>query len=156
MTNIPMPPDRSQTAPLVSSIIALSFGLLILVMGLVQLSFNLKSKTSDYTLEAILIPLGVVVMLGGIYGLRRVAMRRYIERHGIVTHAEILEAGFTKTEVDGQPVINLRLRVLPQDKAPYEVSMKWTMRPTDGMNLMVGKLVQVKVHPTKHREVIVA
>lgn len=151
-----MPPDRSQTAPLVSSIIALSFGLLILAVGLVQLSFNLTSKTSDYTLESILIPLGVVVMLGGILGLRRVAMRRYIERHGIATPAEVLETGFTKAEVDGQPVINLRLRVMPQDKPPYEVGMKWTMRPMDGMNLAVGKVVQVKVHPTKHREVIVA
>lgn len=149
----PSPPDLARTTQLVLGIVFLTIGLVLLAVGGVQLALYLRGAADRLTLEPIAIPAGLAFAIPGGLNLRRFLINRHIDQHGIPAEAQLLAVEHTKAEVEGAPVVKLELRVDLPGEAPYEVGVRWVMRPMDGVRLVPGSRVRVKVHPSRRREV---
>ncbi|WP_437729056.1 hypothetical protein [Sorangium sp. So ce861] len=154
--NLPTPPDQGKQSQLLGGVISTSIGVVLLAVGLIQLLFfYLPGKTPRLTIELILIPMGLLFGIPGALDLRRSLLNRWVMRHGVPAQAEVLRRDFTKKQYNGNPVSRLRLRVLPRDGEPYVVTIDWIAH-TELMMLTPGRVVPVKVHPTKPRAVVIA
>lgn len=147
------PPDLARTTQLVLGIVFTSLGLLLVTLGLVQLSYYLGGAAKTLTIEPIVIPAGLIFFIPGASHLRRYLINRTIDLHGIPAEAQLLRIEHTKAKIQGQPVIQLVMRVNAANKAPYEVTIRWLMRPMDGVRLVEGRMLRVKIHPTRDNEV---
>lgn len=147
------PPDLARTTQLVLGIVFTCLGLLLVTLGLVQLSYFLGGAAKTLTIEPIVIPVGLIFFIPGSLHLRRYLINRTIDLHGIPAEAQLLRIEHTKAKVQGQPVIQLVLRVNAPNKAPYDVTIRWLMRPMDGVRLVEGRMLRVKIHPTRDNEV---
>jgi len=153
---MPSPPDSAKTTQLVLGIVFLSLGLLLLLVGCIQLSLYLSGPANRLTIEPILIPVGLIFSIPGGLNLRRFLINRYIDRHGISADALLVHIAYTKTEIEGQAIVKLHLRVNHPERPAYDAHIRWMMRPMDGLLLQQGRTVRVKVHPGNHREVVLA
>jgi hypothetical protein len=154
--NTPTPPNLAKTTQLVLGIVFLTLGVVLLAVGGIQLALYLSGAAHHLTLEPIAIPVGLAFAIPGGLRLRRYFLDRQIELHGTPAEADLLSVEHTKAEVEGHPVVRLHLRVYLAGEAPYEVRIRWTMRPLDGTRLVPGRRVNVKVHPRSRREVALA
>jgi len=151
--NVASPPDLAKTTQLVLGIVFTLLGLLLVTLGLIQLSYYLGGAAKTLTIEPIVIPVGLIFFIPGARHLRRYLINRTIDLHGIPAEAQLLRIEHTKARVQGQPVIQLALRVHAPNKAPYEVTIRWLMRPMDGVMLVEGRMLRVKIHPSRDNEV---
>jgi hypothetical protein len=147
------PPDLAKTTQLVLGIVFTILGLLLLAAGFVQLSAYLGGAVKQLTIEPIVIPVGLAFAIPGSIHLRRYLINRTIDQQGIPAQAQLLRIEHTQAKVQGSPVVKLELRVNMANRPPYDVRIRWLMRPMDGIRLVEGRTVQVKVHPTRPNEV---
>jgi hypothetical protein len=156
----PIPLDQGTKTQLLSGVIGTSVGAVLLTPALALLySYYLASKTPMLTrvVLAIGLPLTLMALLFGIPGvrdLRRALVTRRVMRYGVPAQAEVLDRKFTKRRYNQYYVIRLRLRVLPRDAAPYEVTIDW-LSGAETLMVTPGRLVPVKVDPRNPRAVVV-
>jgi hypothetical protein len=153
---LPTAPNRAKNTELILGSIFFALGLLLLVAGGVQLALYLGGFAGRLTIEPIVIPAGLAFGIPGALMLRRALSVRRVMRRGIPGEAEVVRVEPTLAEVDGHPVVRLHLRVMLSDQAPYEVGIRWILGPYDGMRLVAGRVVPVKVDPKNRRAVVIA
>jgi hypothetical protein len=153
LMNVAPPPDLAKTTQLVQGIVFTALGLLLVTLGLVQFSYYLGGVTKTLTIEPIVIPVGLIFFIPGSLHLRRYLINRTIDQQGILADAQLLRIEHTKARVQGAPVVKLSLRVNSPSKGPHDVTVRWLMRPMDGIRLVEGSTVRVKIHPTRENEV---
>lgn len=151
---LPSIPNQGKTTLLVLGGVFTGLGALLLLAGLAQLLFFWNRRASGITIEPIVLPMGLLFVIVGGRFLRLELGARWLAKNGIDAQAEVLRIEQTREIVDRQQVVcRLGLRVHLPGQEPYDVSIRWLMGPADGLRLIPGKSVSVKVSPKNRNRV---
>lgn len=142
---------RAETTERVLGVVFASLGVVLLGLGFFQLSYWLRGAATGPTIEPIVMPVGLIFAVAGVRRLLRVWRMKALATRGVDADAEVLAVTPTGKATDGQPWVNVRLRVYVRDNAPVEVDITWLVRPID--RLAVGARVAVRYLPERPRVV---
>ncbi|MDI1428104.1 MULTISPECIES: hypothetical protein [Polyangium] len=146
--DLPTPPNPGRTTQLVLGAVFTGLGVLLLLAGLAQLLFFWNGTPRGLTIEPIVLPMGLILTVVGARFLVRELGARWLAKNGLDAQAEVLRVDHTGEVVDRQQVVcKVGLRVHLPGQPPYDVSIRWLMGPYDGLRLIPGKYVNVKVSP---------
>ncbi|MDI3283646.1 hypothetical protein [Polyangium sp. 15x6] len=152
--DLPAPPKQGASTQLVLGSVFTGLGALLLLAGLAQLLFFWDRTPGGLTIEPIVVPMGLILGLVGVRFLRRELGARWLAQNGLDAQAEVLRIAHTGELVQRQGVVCvLSLRVHLPDQAPYDVSVRYLMGPYDGLRIIPGKYINVKVSPKDRRNV---
>jgi hypothetical protein len=71
---------------------------------------------------------------------------RQLQSDGLRSRAEVLSITDTRSRVNGNPVVELRLRIGTETGAPYEATLRAPISPVDLPRVQPGLKVDVMVH----------
>lgn len=85
-----------------------------------------------------------------------VSVARELQASGIAASAEILSVWGTGMNLNDDPVIGLKVRVLPPDGAPYEATIPRSLISlVDLPQFQPGKLIPVRIDPKQPSRVAI-